>query len=131
MKPSIMALLAALTPYAASGEGWTAHTVSAHVGCPDCSWATPGLAYDVHSHVRIGALLNSYHKPSAYAVGIIPVRDNVRIGLGAASGYKLGHNFQLTGDTMSVAPVLAIEVDLTDHLSLLWFGQAINLEVKF
>jgi hypothetical protein len=125
------ALLAVAIPAAAE---WTIHTGSVHFGSgsDEMNNLNPGIGYQFRNNVRVGALYNSYKYASAYAAYVYDVRDNVHLGFGAITGYKWDSDQKdLVGDSTGVVPLFAVEVDLSDSLSLLWFGQAINLEYKF
>jgi hypothetical protein len=114
-----------------AGE-WTVHTVSAHVGVSGLNNINPGIGYNVSEYIRLGALYNSYKKPSAYAVGFYDLHPRFRVGAGLISGYTFEPGtFQVTGKTAGIVPLIAAEVDITKHVSVVWFGQAFNLEVKF
>ena len=108
----------------------TVHTVSVHVGASGLNNINPGVAYDLTDRLRLGALLNSFGKPSAYAAYLIPLGTKVRVGVGAVTGYQYKDG-RVLGKTASAIPMLAVEVDVTKHVSVLWFGQALNLELKF
>lgn len=111
---------------------WTIHTVSAHVGVKGLNPYNPGIGYDVTDKVRVGALYNSYKKPSGYALYIVPLHPRFRFGAGLISGYKLNTNtWEVSGKTGSIIPAVALEADITRNVSAVWFGQAINLELKF
>lgn len=111
---------------------WTIHTVSVHVGVSGLNNVNPGVGYNVTDHLRVGAFWNSYNKPSAYATGWFDLHPRVRVGAGLASGYTfVPGTWQVEGKTTGLVPVLAAEVDITDHVSVGWFGQALNLELKF
>ena len=115
----------------AFAEGFTVHTVSYHVGADDLNNVNVGLGYDIAENVRIGALYNSYSKPSAYAAAFVSLNKRVRIGAGVITGYAIGEDWRLEGKTTSILPLAAAEVDLTEHVSVIWFGQALNLALKF
>lgn len=106
------------------------HTVSTHLGGSGLNNINPGVAYDLSDRLRLGALLNSFKKPSVYAAYLIPLGTRVRAGVGAVTGYQYKDG-QVLGKTASAIPMLAVEVDVTKHVSVLWFGQALNLELKF
>jgi len=108
----------------------TVHTVSTHLGGSGLNNINPGVAYDLSDRLRLGALLNSFKKPSVYAAYLIPLGTRVRAGVGAVTGYQYKDG-QVLGKTASAIPMLAVEVDVTKHVSVLWFGQALNLELKF
>ena len=108
----------------------TVHTASVHVGASGLNNINPGIAYDLKDRLRLGALLNSFKKPSVYAAYLIPLGTKVRVGVGVITGYEYKDG-RVLGKTASAIPMLAVEVDITDHVSVLWFGQALNLELKF
>ncbi len=108
----------------------TLHTVSVHVGAPGLNNINPGVAYDVTDNVRVGGLYNSYKKPSVYAAYLYPLSSRFRIGAGIVTGYAIDGR-RIKGKTVSAIPLLAAEFDVTKRLSVIWFGQAFNLEVKF
>lgn len=117
---------------------WTIHTVSAHVGVSGLNNVNPGVGYNVTDGLRVGALYNSYKKPSAYVAGFIdfpPGQNRVRVGGGLISGYTFDTSDTadslITGKTTGIVPLVAVEVDITKNVSVVWFGQAFNLEVKF
>ena len=108
----------------------TLHTVSLHVGASGLNNLNPGAAYGVTDHVRIGALYNSYRKPSAYVFYIHPLTDRLRLAGGVISGYRYSGG-RLYGKTASAVPAIALEYDVTKQLSVVWFGQAFSLEIKY
>jgi hypothetical protein len=124
-----------VTSDACAAEGdVTVHTVSTHIGVSGLNNINPGVAYDVTDNFRVGALVNSYKKPSAYAALMIPMGDRLRIGAGVISGYRFSKGDEdgmVQGHTAGLVPLVAVEVDITKRLSAVWMGQAINLEVKF
>lgn len=109
-------------PVHADPQPWTVHTVSQHYrqNNEEINNLNPGIAYDPIRYTRIGAVVNSYKHLSAYAAVIIPLSDNLRLGVGGVTGY--GHKTR---------PLVAIEYDIKPGLSILWFGTAINVELKF
>lgn len=120
------------TPLAHADSKWTIHTVSTHLITDDMNNVNPGLAYDVREDIRIGALYNSYNRPSLYAAKIFPIHDRVRVGLGVITGYGWDSDeHDVYGKTTGVIPLLALELDVTKHVSIIWFGEALNLELKF
>lgn len=134
MKKSILAMALALgLSTAAAGNDWTIHTVSVHVGVEDLNNLNPGIGYNVTDDIRVGAFYNSYKLPSVYAAKLIPLHPRVRLGLGAITGYKLVSPDEglIVGKATGVVPLLAIEADITDNVSVIWFGRALNLEVRF
>lgn len=139
----IVVLTASLSGNATAEKGdVTIHTVSAHMGAPDgLNNLNFGMGFDVTNNVRIGGFYNSYSEPSAYAAAFVTIPNTggrLRVGGGAISGYAIGDNWRLKGDAKSVLPFVAAEVDIIrvkrgrkPGVTLGWFGQAINLEVKF
>jgi len=115
-----------IQPACAVQDNWTLHTVSIHPGQSGMNNINIGVAYNVTDNIRIGAVHNSYEKVSLYVVNITTINDNWRIGTGVASGYRSEF-----WSSSPVIPVISVEYDITDNLSVLWFGTAINLEVKF
>lgn len=107
----------------------TVHTVSTHVGVDGLNNINPGIGID-YRDVRFGALYNSFEKPSVYGAYIVPLHPRVRVGLGAVTGYEY-RDGGIYGKTTGVMPLFAVEADITDNVSVLWFGRAINLELKF
>ena len=107
----------------------TVHTVSTHVGVSGMNNINPGIGID-YRDVRFGALYNSFEKPSVYGAYIVPLHPRVRVGLGAVTGYEY-RDGGFYGKTTGVLPLFAVEADITDNVSVLWFGRAINLELKF
>ena len=104
---------------------WTAHLVSTHYNNNDLyNNINPGLAYTTDSYYRFGALKNSFKHLSLYAMKVVPIRSNLRFGFGAISGYERETGYK-------VLPAFAVEYDLNDRFSVVWFGAGINLEVKF
>ena len=91
----------------------------------------PGVGYDINPNVRVGGLYNSYKEPSFYAAGIVNITDKFRTGLGVISGYKLEGGLVHEGSHTSIIPFIAMEYDLTDHVSVAWFGEVVHLELKF
>lgn len=133
MKKTLLAIALAVAAVPAAAE-WTVHTGSVHFGphADEMNNFNPGLAYQFANNVRVGGFYNSYEKPSAYAAYVYDVRDNVHVGLGVISGYKWNSDQKdITGDTRGVLPLVAVEVDLNDSISLIWFAQAVSLEFKF
>jgi len=132
------ALILALLAGNVHAEGWTLHTVSYHVQLPggrdvdDLNNFNPGLGYDVTEHARIGALYNSYKKPSVYGALFLPLGERFRIGAGIISGYTFDSDTRrVKGKAAGIVPLVAAELDLTKHVSVAWFGQAFNLELKW
>ena len=130
MKKLILAAALAALTGSALADGWTVHTRSMHFGVDGLNNNNPGLAYDVRPDVRVGALYNSYKKPSLYAAKIIPLNRYMRVGLGVITGYTW-RDGDIHGKTTGILPLLAVEADLAPNISVIWLGQAINLEVKF
>ena len=131
---SLAIALAASQAVAEDAGTWTIHTVSAHIGVSGLNNVNPGAGYNLTRHIRVGGFYNSYEKPSLYAAAFGDINSRVRIGAGLVSGYTFDTDSDegfLSGKTSGVVPLLALEVDITRNLSLAWFGQAINLEVKF
>jgi len=122
MKYTIVILVLLITgPLCADQGGWTVHTVSMHFATDEeLNNINPGVAYDPFDHMRIGGVVNSYKQLSLYAVGIVPITPRLRIGMGGVSGYGDG-----------IKSMLAVEYDIRSDLSILWFGKAINMELKF
>ena len=133
MKTILAIALSATLGLAQADQGdWTVHTVSAHLITEDMNNFNPGLAYDITDNYRVGGLYNSFEKPSLYVARIFDVHSRVRVGAGIISGYKWDSDQNdVVGKTASVLPFLAVEVDVTDNVSVIWFGEALNLEVKF
>jgi len=126
-----IALVAALgASRCESAERYSLHTVSHHIGVEGLNNLNPGLGYDVTPNLRVGAFYNSYKKPSTYVMGMVPVHRYVNIGAGLMSGYTMD-DWQVSGKTSGFIPAVAVEVKLHRNLSAVWFGQAINLQVKF
>ena len=121
-------LLNTRTAEAAEGD-ITIHTVSTHIGVSGLNNINPGVAYDVTDRLRVGVLRNSFKKPSAYAALMWALHDRVHLGVGVISGYGI-EDGAIIGKTAGIIPLLAVELDITDHVSVVWMGQAINLELK-
>jgi len=120
IRRSLIALLF-LSPVVVQAEGWTVHTVSMHYqDHGQYNNINPGIAYDVFKYARVGAVVNSFYHLSTYAAAIIPVSRKMRIGLGVVTGYKGGP-----------LPMVSVEYDIRPGLSILWFGTALNMEIKF
>ncbi len=114
-------LFLAVSPLYADQGDWTAHTVSMHFNNDEeLNNINPGAAYDLFKYMRIGGVINSYKHLSLYAVGIIPITHRLRVGVGVVNGYNNGPQ-----------PMAALEYDIRPNLSILWFGKAINMELKF
>lgn len=124
-----LALIAGILIPAVSQAEVTLHTVSYHVGVSGMNNFNPGIAYQ-HKDVRVGVLYNSFKLPTAYGAYIIPVHERVRFGVGAVTGYEW-RDGGIYGKATGVLPLVAAEIDITDNVSVLWFGRALNLEVKF
>lgn len=137
MKATVIALAVSLVALSAAEcqareGGWTVHTVSAHVATRGLNNFNPGIAYDVRDDLRVGGLYNSYEKPSFYVAKLFNVRKRFRAGLGIISGYTWDQDERdVVGKTSGILPFVAAEFDLAPGVSLLWFGEAFNLEVKF
>lgn len=97
------------------------HLVSTHPGQSGLNNINPGIAYNVTDDIRIGAVRNSYKRLSLYVMEVYSVTDRLRIGAGAASGYEAEFG-------SPIIPVVAVEYDITDSFSVVWFGLAFNLE---
>ena len=110
---------------------WTVHTVSEHIGQSGFNNVNPGLGYDYTPSLRVGGLYNSFERPSFYAVGIYNLTDSFRIGAGVISGYVIKDWEVGQGDHDSIIPIIAMEYDISDHVSIAWFGTVLNLELKF
>ena len=107
------------------------HTVSLHMVSKGVNNFNPGVGYDIKS-ARVGILYNSFKRPSVYALGIIDITPILRIGAGVIRGYSFDtDNTVITRDDNHWMPLVAVEVDITKSLSLVWFGDAINVEYKF
>jgi len=117
------------TVLAAEGDV-TVHTFSVHLQGRGLNNVNPGVGYDVTDTFRTGILYNSYKKPSVYAAYIVPWSPRIRAAFGVVTGYAFKDK-RIQGKTYSAVPLVALEVDLTDTISILWFGTALNLEVKF
>jgi hypothetical protein len=129
---AVLAAAMADTAHSQGGE-WTVHTVSYHFAIDkdtDLNNINPGLGYDVSEYVRVGGYYNSFEKPSLYAAAFAEVYPRVKVGLGLVTGYQFDGQY-ITGSTYSVMPLVGVEVRITDNLAVAWFGQALNLEVKF
>lgn len=122
-------ILLCLLSFPAFGDV-TVHTVSTHLQTSGLNNINPGVGYDFGS-LRLGGIYNSYKKPSLYAVGIIDVTDSFRVGAGVVSGYRFQDGLVVKGDHDSIIPLIAAEYDLTKHVSIVWFGEVLNLELKF
>jgi len=120
----------------------TIHTASVHVPVPgganDLGELNPwnfGAGYNLTSWARVGAFYNSYRKPSTYAAAFYDVAPWFRVGAGVITGYKLNRdergNWKAYGHPAGILPLFAAEIDVTRHLSVAWFGQAFNLELKW
>lgn len=134
MKKTLLAiaLLGGWANAFAQGNGWTVHTVSVHAATQGLNNINPGIAYDVRDDLRVGAIYNSYKKPSLYVAKLFNVRKRFRAGLGVISGYTWDNDKGgVYGKTSGILPLVAAEFDLAPGVSLLWFGEAFNLEVKF
>jgi len=127
MKTTIFLLLLSSSVQA----DWTVHTVSDHLKTTGLNNINPGIAYDFTPNFRAGGLYNSYHRPSFYAVGLAHVNSRLRLGAGVISGYKLHGKDVGKGSDTSIIPLIAVEYDLTKHVSIAWFGEVLNLELKF
>jgi hypothetical protein len=140
-KPFFLAVLVVILIAAYMDDAradWTLHTVSYHVQFPGARDTdrlnnfNPGLAYDVTDIFRVGAFYNSYKKPSVYGAFFLPLGDRFRVGAGLVSGYAFEQgSFRVEGHTAGVIPLIAAEFDVTKHVSVAWFGQAFNLELKW
>lgn len=120
IRPSLIALAFLLSPVV-QAEGWTVHTVSMHYqDGGQYNNINPGVAYDVMKYARVGAVINSYYRLSTYAAAIMPVSDKLRIGVGMVTGYRPG-----------AVPLISVEYDIRPGLSIVWFGTALNMEIKF
>jgi len=108
----------------------TVHTVSTHFGANGMNNINPGIAYNVHDRVRFGALVNSFKLPSAYGAYLLPVTEDIRLGFGLVTGYQFKDG-RILGKTNSVIPLFAVEVDVIKNVSVLWFGTAVNVTLKF
>jgi hypothetical protein len=128
----------------------TLHTVSAHVGVSGLNNINPGVGYDLTDNVRVGGFYNSYRKPSAYVAAFLNIHPRFRVGAGVISGYSFQSEDDetlksadkpecsgLCGNASGVLPLVAAEFDIVPQkgsrpgVSVVWFGQALNLEVKF
>ena len=130
MKKTILALaLAASASLAGAGEV-VVHTGSVHFGpgTSDLNNFNPGIGYDFGPY-QLGGFYNSYELPSFYGAWKLPVTDRISFGLGAITGYTWDHG--ITGDRNGVIPLVAVNFRVTKHIGLTYFGQAINLEVRF
>lgn len=117
----VFMFLLTANPLQADQGNWTVHTVSMHFSNDEeLNNINPGVAYDLFEYMRIGGVVNSYKRLSLYAVGIIPITHRLRVGVGTVNGYDNGPQ-----------PMAAIEYDILPDLSILWFGKAINMELKF
>lgn len=112
-----------LCSWPAQAGDWSFHLVSVHPGQSGMNNINPGASYRMNDNLRLGALRNSYEKTSIYVMGIAPVAPKWRVGMGLISGYQ-----ERYGE--SVIPAIAVEYDVTDSFSLVWFGLAFNVEVR-
>lgn len=136
MKKTIIALALALSAAGAHADQGdiTVHTLSMHFGsnADQMNNINPGIAYDIRDDLRVGALYNSYYKPSLYVAKVIRLNRRLSAGLGVISGYKWSSQERdVVGETYSIIPMLAVEARISDNVSVLWFGQAFNLQVRF
>ena len=133
MKKTALALaLLASASLAAAGEV-VVHTGSVHFGpgTEGLNNFNPGLGYDFGRY-QVGGFYNSYELPSFYGAWKWPVTDRFTIGLGAISGYTWDRDaHEITGKSNGVIPLVAVSFRVTKHIGLTYFGQAINLEVRF
>lgn len=128
---AVVLFLFAIAPEAKGEEGWTIHTVSAHVGWDEANNINPGLAYETTDGWRFGGYYNSYKLPSVYAAKVIPINDRWRYGIGVVTGYKFDSEQFITGSTSGAIPFVALEFDVTEHVSIITLANAISLEIKF
>jgi len=106
------------------------HTFTYHAGGEKLETFTPGLGYTTNSSYSFGALRNSFKSSSIYIVKMFPIFKGVRVGMGAITGYY--HKGGRVGkDEDGVIPLLAAEIDITKNVSVIWFGNAFNLTLKF
>ena len=129
MRILLFLLLMTLTVPVQAGE-IVVHTFTVHAGGEKLEKFTPGLGYTTNSNYRFGILRNSYKLPSIYAVKMFPVFKGVQIGMGAITGYRL-KGIKIGKDEDGVIPLLAAEIDIVKNVSIIWFGQAISLALKF
>jgi hypothetical protein len=127
----MLTLLIFINASAVSADNLTVHTVSHHFITQDMNNVNPGLGYDVNKNLRIGGFYNSYEKPSFCSVGIANITDKFRVGVGVISGYKLQNSRIYEGKHTSLIPLIAMEYDITSDVSIAWFGEVLNLELKF
>jgi len=109
---------------------YTVHTFTTHFHVEGLETFTPGIAYTNENGTRFGVLRNSYKLPSLYVAKTIDFHSWLRIGVGLATGYTI-QNGRIEGKRTGIIPFPAIEVDITNNLSVLWMADAINLELKF
>lgn len=126
MKTLIILLLLPFPVFA----DWTIHTVSTHLKTDGVNNINPGIAYDF-DYIRVGGVYNSYENLSLYVVGIADITSSFRVGAGAISGYKFKNNDVAEGDSTSIIPFIAFEYDITDNVSVVLFGEVLNLALKF
>ena len=105
------------------------HTFTAHIHDPGLEAVTPGIAYQTNGY-RFGILRNSYRFTSVYMSRIYPITNSLRTGVGIVSGYGVKGGC-VVGRRNGLIPFIAVEKDLTDNVSLVWFATAINLEVRW
>lgn len=106
------------------------HTYHQHQEGQEIEAFTPGLGYETDGGYRFGALRNSFGIPSVYAVKTFPENKRFRFGLGAISGYEwTGRG--LRGRERGAVPIVGAEYDILDNVSVVWFGQALNLVLKW
>jgi len=108
------------------------HTHTIHFGSSNgVNNSTPGIGYQFDNNYRVGLLKNSYELPSVYVVKVFPETSRFRFGIGVISGYRMTKRNTITGDRNGAIPLLAAEVDITENVVITWFGQALNLSLKF
>lgn len=133
MKKTILALaLAASTALASAGEV-VVHTGSIHFGpgTEGLNNFNPGIGYDFGRY-QVGGFYNSYELPSLYGAWKLPVTNRISVGLGLISGYAWDRDENaLVGKRNGLVPLVAVSFRLTRHIGFTYFGQAINLEVRF
>ena len=129
---AVVLLLAMLSAPVMAGD-LSFHTFSAHIKEDNREEFTPGIAFTEGGY-RFGYLRNSFKINSFYGTKIFRISDSMRLGLGVITGYEYATTEDgtgITGKNGGAIPFVAVEKDITDNISVLWFGRAVNLIVKF
>lgn len=124
IKNIIVAMLM-IQSYPVLSDDWIIHTVSQHPFDSGVNNINPGVAYDTGEY-RSGVFYNSYKRTSFYTAKVSSITTKLKIGYGVASGYSSEF-----WDSSPLIPIIAMEYNVTNNLSLIWFGKAINIGVKF